>query len=166
MQLNLLWMLTDGNNEPINVGIIDTNFDLNHRDIHYTKTYELPTDENGNISSSDSDHGTYVAGIIGAIHDNNRCISGIAPNARLYCDSIDGDHDYYDLPLFRFNYIISQMLSDGVRIINMSWGYTELSASAYYDAVHNVAVENSSALTENKMLVCTDPIWYNIIVGE
>lgn len=89
-------------NEQIVIAVIDGGFDLNHEDINYWKNdNEIPNngidddnngyiddfdgwnayDSNGNVLSSN--HGTHVAGIAGAIGNNNIGVSGVNWNAQI-----------------------------------------------------------------------------------
>lgn len=60
---------------PVRVGIVDSGFDQNHED--YSIQILNPTVVN------EEDHGSHVAGIIGATMDNEEGIAGVAPNATL-----------------------------------------------------------------------------------
>ncbi len=97
-----MWEYTKGEN--ILVGVIDTGVDYNHDDLKanlklpgidtvHNTTDVFPTnektlyDENGNelLTTANCGHGTRVAGIIGAIGNNCKGISGVAPKAKKYC---------------------------------------------------------------------------------
>lgn len=87
--------------DTIVIAVVDEGFDLQHEDLHFWKNRNDPRngiddDLNGYIddyngwdveSNSDSIpvdyHGTHIAGIAGAIADNNIGIAGVAWNARL-----------------------------------------------------------------------------------
>lgn len=78
------------NGSGIGVAIIDTGIDFNHPDLQP----EDPSDPGGLSSTSfsafggpcqdDNEHGTHVAGIVGA-RNNTIDVVGVAPNAKLYC---------------------------------------------------------------------------------
>jgi len=89
-------------NEQIVIAVIDAGFDLNHEDISYWKNInEIPNngiddDNNGYIDDYDGwnadissgnitsdSHGTHVAGIAGAIGNNNIGVSGINWNVQI-----------------------------------------------------------------------------------
>ena len=95
-----VWEYTKGEN--ILVGVIDTGVDYNHDDLKanlklpgidtvHNTTDVFPTnektlyDENGNelLTTANCGHGTHVAGIIGAIGNNAKGISGVAPKAKI-----------------------------------------------------------------------------------
>lgn len=63
--------------QTVHVGVIDKGFATEHDDVKYTIINPL-------LNNSE-DHGTRVAGIIGATMDNHKGIAGIAPNAKLFC---------------------------------------------------------------------------------
>ena len=93
---------TTFNGDTIVIGIDDGGCDLNHEDLSFTKNYfELPgdnTDNDGNGYVDDYDgwnsvshngiisadmHGTHVAGIAGAIGNNQTGISGVDPSVKI-----------------------------------------------------------------------------------
>jgi len=100
--------------KDIKVGIIDNGYELQHEDfagkIHMIN------------QNSAVDHGTHVAGIIGA-EDNNVGIRGIVDFAQLYCadlwedDSIESRHT-----LLEYFAIVNDMIQKGTKVINNSWG--------------------------------------------
>lgn len=93
----------------VKVGIYDDMFGQNE-DIAYEYLYENP-------EKITSYHGTLVAGIIGAKHNNGKGISGVATNAKLY--------GYAYAPSFQDSvaYYV-RMIAQGVRVINVSTSYT------------------------------------------
>ncbi len=68
--------------ENIKIGIVDSGFDTGHEDLK-DKLY-FAADYNENINDK-ADHGTHVAGIIGASADNNKGITGIVWDSELIC---------------------------------------------------------------------------------
>lgn len=126
----------------IKVGIIDSGFLTTHEDL---------TDDEGKsvISMSDNfeentvdSHGTHVAGIIGA-RNNTVGIRGIVDKANLICADwnitktvTDNDGNEEELEFSRlssgeFIEITKQMIEDGVKVINNSWGIQLLSEKKY-----------------------------------
>ncbi|MFX1450327.1 MAG: S8 family serine peptidase [Promethearchaeota archaeon] len=72
-------------NDPIIVAIIDTGVDLDHEDLQanilpntgwdFVDDDPIPNDENG--------HGTHCAGLVAAVFNNSKGVSGIAPCAKI-----------------------------------------------------------------------------------
>lgn len=140
--------------QPIEVGIIDNGFDTNHKDLAGHITF-LP-DYSGNTIE---DHGTHVAGIIGA-RNNKIGIRGVSDSADLLCAdwSPNGSKTNYlrmvwkSLPFLRdwspngseTNYlstgeyleITKQLIENGVRVINNSWGNYFLSFKSIRDKIY------------------------------
>lgn len=100
------WDITTGGTtalgDNIVVAVLDAGFDLDHEDINYwVNAGEIPgngidddgngyiddvngwnsQDNSGNITSND--HGTHVAGIVGAIGDNNTGVAGVNWNVEI-----------------------------------------------------------------------------------
>ena len=88
--------------QDVNVGIIDSGFDLNHKDLHFEETpygmyaylnrieNDKSKDENDPDKLVWSNHGTHVAGTIGASFNNKIGVAGVAPKAKLYGVSMHG----------------------------------------------------------------------------
>jgi subtilisin family serine protease len=74
---------------------------------------------NNDIMANTPFHGTHVAGIIGAVRNNNKGIDGIADNVRIMAIRAvpDGDEHDKDVAL-----AIRYAVDNGARIINMSFG--------------------------------------------
>jgi subtilisin family serine protease len=132
------------NTQNILIAIIDSGADLNHPDVHdnlWTNTGEIPgngIDDDGDglvddvngydffnqKSSPDDDfgHGTMVYGEIGACGDNAQGITGVAWNAQIMVlkvlDSNGNSNISTAVEAIEF------AIKKGVKIINMSWGYT------------------------------------------
>lgn len=74
---------------------------------------------NNDLMGQSSDHGTHVAGIVGAIRDNGIGIDGITPRVKLMVLRVvpDGDERDKDVGL-----AIQYAVRNGASIINMSFG--------------------------------------------
>lgn len=134
--LSPTWKVTQG--QGVTVAVIDTGVDFSHRELQHaqwTNPDEIPAngvddDQNGYIDdvhgvsiiggSSEGDvagHGTHVAGIIAAAH-NNEGIAGVAPRARIMSVRVldqDGLGDTEGVA-DGIRYAIGQ----GARILNLS----------------------------------------------
>jgi thermitase len=78
----------------VRVGIVDTGIDRGHPDLAgrtvACREFVVPFLENGGCAD-DTDHGTHVAGILGAIADNGVGIAGVAFNSPLViCRALGG----------------------------------------------------------------------------
>lgn len=105
----------------VKVGVVDNGFDYQHEDLKMELLLE------GIVNKED--HGTMVAGIIGATGDNKRGITGIAPNASLIC--YDWKLDDYNIDVAKkVKWNTSTAIStglvicveNGAKIINFSVG--------------------------------------------
>jgi len=150
---------SDGN---VIVGVIDTGVDYNHPDLSaniWINTKEIPDnglddDGNGfiddirgwNFVKNDNDpmdddvdgHGTHVAGIIGAVGNNNTGVSGVNWNVKImplkFLDS-NGEGTIADI-IEAINYAVTM----GAKVINASYTYpqeciTTPSSQAEKDAI-------------------------------
>ena len=74
---------------------------------------------NGDVTGPDAYHGTHVAGIIGAVRNNNKGIKGVADNVRIMGLRAVPDGDERDKDIANsIRYAVDQ----GARVINMSFG--------------------------------------------
>ena len=113
IQAQAAWDFTRGN-ANLRVGVMEAGFDAGHNDLA-GNVLALPggfTPEAG----TDLDHGTHVAGIIGAVSNNNRGIAGIAQVSlvQLSWDNITTSLNF--------------ATNNNIMIINGSFGIYELDA--------------------------------------
>ncbi len=137
------WNLSQGQN--VKVAVFDQGVDLIHEDL-ISNIYPLSYDTNtGNPQATIYGiHGTHVAGIIGALKDNNIDIAGVAPLSKI----ISVSNPFAIVPN------ITSKLADGINwawqngaeIINNSWGDQ---GGSYYNNIHSTILENAltNALT-------------------
>lgn len=85
---NIAWKISTGKN--IKVALIEKGVDIYHEDLVKNCPWRmsLNTETNSTPCSTNSDHGTHCAGIIVAEKDNNKGISGVAPDSKLLAISI------------------------------------------------------------------------------
>ncbi len=128
------------------IGVLDTGIDISHEDLKdniYVNSKEIPgngidDDSNGYIddvngydfyngdgsvfdSAASEEHGTHVAGIIGA-SANNKGIKGVAPNVKILpLKFIDNGTGYTSDAIDAIEYAKSL----GVKVINCSFGSTD-----------------------------------------
>lgn len=76
-----MWNLNDALDKHVRttrIGVLDTGFDLAHDDLSLIPLF----------NDAVTDHGTHVAGIIGAKFDNGLGVDGVLPNAFLHTQSV------------------------------------------------------------------------------
>ncbi|HMH21877.1 MAG TPA: S8 family peptidase [Puia sp.] len=74
---------------------------------------------NADVTGPDADHGTHVAGIIGAVRDNEIGIKGVADHVRIMAVRVVPDGDERDKDVANG---IRYAADNGARVINMSFG--------------------------------------------
>jgi subtilisin family serine protease len=137
----------------VKVAVIDTGMDYFHPDLaaNIETTGDIPgngTDDDGNGYADDvhgydfvshdgdplddHDHGTHVAGIIGAVGDNNIGISGVCWNVTLM--ALKAFNEAGDASMDNVVEAIEYAIDNGAQIINASWGHSDKSR-ALADAV-------------------------------
>ncbi len=134
MNMCAAWNVTKGNNN-VRVAVVDQGIDKSH--LEFIGTNFLPSYDCEQFMAIDTiygDHGTFIAGIISANHNQGE-IAGVAPNVSIMpiSHSIDGDY-------------MSQELASGIRramlhgadIINCSWGDQ---GGIYYHDFHSALME-------------------------
>lgn len=99
-------------------------------------------------TTGDSAHGTHVAGIIGALADNNEGIAGIAPESDLMIlKGFNSNDTYYSLTAF--NTVISAIYyaaNMGARVINMSLAFVDI----YFTSAQLQTFSNAVLYAKNK----------------
>lgn len=109
------WELADTNysNRFINVGIFESNMQLNHPDL-----VTIPGNFTPNINTS-ADHGTHVAGIIGAVSNNGIGVSGIVP---------------VNIALLNTGTFVQSLvwaIDNDIRVVNASFAYIDSETGEY-----------------------------------
>lgn len=145
MNVSQAWDYTTGSS-AIKVGIIDSGIDSLHIDLqapgHLMAGYDAFNDINSSAVDY-ADHGTSVAGLIGAVMNNNIGISGIAPDCKLMSIAI------FDINGNTSNSIIARAFDTasvrGIDILNNSWGGGTPSQTIT-DAINNAAINGRNGL--------------------
>lgn len=122
------------NMQTVNIGVIDSMFDLNNQDLEFAETplgMEIVNSELQENRREWCNHGTHTSGTIAAIFDNKKGISGIVPELNLYGVSIYGlgsgsrtTIQAYKIALY---YLI---VTNNCKVINISMGSNLLSFNA------------------------------------
>ncbi len=125
------WQLSTG--EGVVVAVIDRGIQMDHPDLIGNLSSLSYDSESRQVGQQIyGDHGTKVAGIIGARRNNGRGIAGVAPDCTLMSisNSLGGD------PISRESraYGIWWAINNEADIINCSWGFTP-SSSLIRDAI-------------------------------
>lgn len=113
------WDLTQGDPNVV-VGVLDVGVYSSHPDFGGHVLGETP--------STYDDHGTHVAGTIGAVGNNGLGVAGVSWNARIWSKDIAG-WDQVDI----YNSVIDLIQNRGARILNNSWGGPDFK-NLVYDA--------------------------------
>lgn len=124
----------------VDVAVIDTGIDLDHPDLNVVASTNCsggsPFKQScGSGGDDDNNHGTHVAGTIGAI-DNGIGVVGVAPGARLWAVKVlrsDGS-GYISWIVAGIEYVTAN--ADKIEVANMSLG-CECSSSAMDTAITN-----------------------------
>lgn len=105
----------------INIGIVDSGVDADHPDLKNVVTFPDKFFEENNAPG---DHGTHVAGIIGAEHNNNTCISGIVPDCKLICTDWEPDKENGQRwnSEIRIVTAFANAVKAGAKVVNFSLG--------------------------------------------
>lgn len=120
------WTLTEGSADVM-IAIIDTGIDIDHEEFVgriSPLSYNVITEQTGSLAVVDDDgHGTMVAGIIGAIKDNNKGIAGMVQNSPLMIIKADSNdnHSFLDSDIIE---AILYATTNGADVINLSLGGT------------------------------------------
>lgn len=147
------WTISQG--AGINVAVIDTGIDLNNLDLSsnlHALSYDSETGSSpSQLLSSYPPHGTHVAGVIGAVRNNEYQISGVAPQSKLISISnklqrsapnnisslIDG---------------INWAVTNGADVINNSW---QCNQNPFMDDAIENAITNGRNGLGTIMVFCT-----------
>lgn len=114
------WNTTQG--EGVIVAVIDTGFDVGHKDINFLNSGYSVVDGNYNANApyySSENHGTAVAGII-ASKDNKKGTVGVAPKAKILPIRLISDRGM--VPVSNIIEAHQKAVEMGAQIINNSWG--------------------------------------------
>ncbi len=124
---------------PVKVGVYDEGFYTGHEDLIFDDV------ANNTDILSEQSHGTHVAGIMAAQHNNGKGISGIATDTRLYAYSQNGND--YGSSMGR-KIAFAKLIGNHVKVINVSLGY---GPEMIFAASHPEIVKEGSELARKEI---------------
>lgn len=168
------WVKNKGRSDVI-VAVLDTGVDYNHNDLdpgnrsRIIQGYDAADNDNNpmdDISSShDGGHGTNVAGVIGAITNNNLKVAGVMWNTKIMPVKIAYTSGPWFVPdNWIMGGIYDGVVADGIDyarqngadIINMSFGGAPTSGTWYSTFINNPVTEASyNAYLQDVLLVAS-----------
>jgi len=98
---------------------------------------------NSNVEGPDADHGTHVAGIIGAVRDNGLGIKGVADNVLIMGLRMVPDGDERDKDIAN---AIRYAADNGAKVMNMSFGKGYVKDKQIVDSAVRYAMEKDVLL--------------------
>jgi subtilisin family serine protease len=135
------WDIQEGSKNVV-VAVVDTGIDYNHPDLAENMwdgtAYNIPNhgwdfagDSNGNNDDdpnpgddSDLEHGTHVAGTIGAIANNNIGVAGVSQHVSLMAVKVFRPNGYgYDSDILEGMDFLLGLLNQGVNIVSANASY-------------------------------------------
>ena len=112
---------TNSDGTGIGVAVLDTGVDLNHADLNAIDSFSAF----GGSCQDDGEHGTHVAGIVGAL-DNDIDVIGVAPGAQIYCvkvlDSLGDGSDATVMAGLDWVFDNHLLVSPNITVVNLSLG--------------------------------------------
>ena len=168
--------------DGVTIAVIDTGIDIAHEDLAeniWTNSKEIPDngiddDGNGKIDDingwnfsddsnivcdntniADENHGTHIAGIIAAVKDNTKGISGVAPLAKIMPLKVFENGKAYTSDIISAIQYAENM---GVRIINCSWGSID-DNPALKDVIQNSNMLFVCAAGNNSANIDSNPLY-------
>ncbi len=136
------WTISEGEN--VKVAVLDSGIELNNQDLITNILFSYDTVSGSSPSQVYYPHGTQVAGVIGAIKNNNYQIVGVAPKSKLLSISSLLDNRYLSDVELRADGI-NWAVQNGADIINNSW-YSRYFSDMLDDAIENALTNGRNGL--------------------
>ena len=170
------WKESQG--EGVTVAVIDTGIDINHEDLQeniWVNVAEISgngIDDDGNgyiddvngwnfnednnvVNKGDMEHGTHIAGIIAAVKDNGKGITGVAPKAKVMPLKVFNNGQAYTSDIIEGIGYAEKM---GVKVVNCSWGSGEENL-ALKEAIESSNMLFVCAAGNNGVNIDTNPVY-------
>ncbi|MBQ6707744.1 MAG: S8 family serine peptidase [Clostridia bacterium] len=106
----------------INIGFVDSGCDYDHEDLNGKVRFTSTENEAG---CDEQNHGTHIAGIMGAIPNNKKGISGIMWNGQVYAHDASPNNGTSMTTTSCYNGIV-QNIEAGAKVVNLSVGLSTL----------------------------------------
>ncbi len=130
IQSGQAWNTTKGSPQTI-VAVIDNGIDLKHPDLSQNIVKPFDIVANTNKKMPVGEHGTHVAGLIAAVHNNKIGGSGVSPAVKIMPVNVFVNDEAYLSDIIKG---IQYAVKSGADVINMSLGMYE-SSKALNDAI-------------------------------
>lgn len=118
----------------ITVAVVDTGIDLTHPDLNIVGGFNADGTPGGGPSVLGGNHGTAVAGNIGAIRNNGIGVFGTAPGVRILSVNMGNSYSNYASA-------IDVAVTEGAKVINNSWGWHSAPSNLVEDAIVNALAD-------------------------
>ncbi len=140
IKMNEAWELSTGS-PVVKVAVVDTGIDYNHEDL--SNLIEKGPDyiNNDNDPMDDFGHGTHVAGIIGALTNNAKGISGINWTVKLMAIKSIGNNGTG--PVSAITRGVQYAADNGAKVINLSLGAPGICSDVMQSSI-NYALESDA----------------------
>ena len=126
MHIPEAWQLVNVSPDVV-VAVIDCGVDLTHPDLNLVAGYNADGTPGGGPAGTGDNHGTSVAGNIGAVRNNSKGVIGTAPGVKImpihYGSTIDQAAKAIDVAVAK-----------GAKVLNNSWGWDGAPSSDVEDA--------------------------------
>lgn len=142
------WTLSQGSG--VNVAILDQGISKTHNDLAANispLSFDAQSCSGTSVFIAGNNHGTHVAGTVGAVKDNNLHVVGVAPQSKL----ISVSHSLNVVPNISAQLAcgINWAVANGADVINNSWGDQ---GGALYGQLYSPALESAilNAMTNGR----------------
>lgn len=156
------WDKTTGSHSII-VAVIDSGVDYNHPDLSANMWRNTSGHVGYDFGENDNDpmdvqgHGTHMAGVIGAVGNNNNGVTGINWNVKIMAVKAVGTNAVL-APSSTVASSIIYAADNGARVINMSFGAPGVYSQTVANAIEYAYSKNVILVSSAGNYVC--PVWF------